>query len=159
MPGYTNVATEAEVPSGPACGLLFVRLAQIARSRLRTALERMGIGPQEFAVLHQLAHTGGETQLGLARALRIHPSNLVGLLDNLESGGLLARVRDPADRRRHLVGLTTTGKRALAKADAAAQATERELLEPLGPKERELLHGLLVRVSSHACSESRSPGQ
>jgi DNA-binding MarR family transcriptional regulator len=152
--GHTTADTSKE-PAGapPACGLLFVRLAQVARSRLRDSLERMGIGPQEFAVLHQLAHTGGETQLGLARALRIHPSNLVAVLDALEEAGLLARVRDPADRRRHLVGLTAAGKRALAKADAVAQATERELLAPLGASERAQLHTYLIRLSSHACGK------
>ena len=84
--------------------------AQVSRTRLTGALEGMGLRPREFAVLHHLAEAGASTQLDVARALRIHPSNLVSLLDGMEAGGWLERTRDPADRRRHAVALTAPGR-------------------------------------------------
>jgi DNA-binding MarR family transcriptional regulator len=135
-----------------ACGLLFVRLAHVSRARLTEALEGMGLRPADFAVLHHLAEAGTSTQLALARALRIHPSNLVALLDGLEARGLLARTRDPADRRRHVVGLTTVGAEKLEAAQAAARDAEQQLLAPLGPEERGQLEGLLRRVAAHSCT-------
>lgn len=134
-----------------ACGLLFVRLAQVSRTRLTEALEGMGLRPPEFAVLHNLAEVGPSTQLQLARALRIHPSNLVALLDGLEAGGWLERTRDPADRRRHVVALTQAGAKLLVAAQAAAEDAERELLEPLKPAERSQLDRLLRRLAAHSC--------
>ena len=38
-------------------------------------------------------------------------NNLVLLLNELEDAGLVRRVRDPADRRRHLVQITEEGLR------------------------------------------------
>lgn len=134
-----------------ACGLLFVRLAQVSRTRLTEALQGMGLRPPEFGVLHALAETGGATQLEVARAVRIHPSNLVALLDGLESGGWIKRTRDPADRRRHVVALTQAGAELLGAAQRAAADAERELLQPLGPAERAQLDGLLRRLAAHSC--------
>ena len=80
-----------------------VRLARMAGLRLGEALAAMEMRTHEFAVLNHLLESGPLSQQELGRALRINPSNLVGLLDLLEADGLLVRVRDPHDRRRHLV--------------------------------------------------------
>jgi MarR family transcriptional regulator, lower aerobic nicotinate degradation pathway regulator len=163
-PGYAarvkqSQATAAEpAADASACGLLFVRLAHVSRARLAEALEGMGLRPADFAVLHHLAETGPTTQLMLARALRIHPSNLVALLDGLEAAGLLGRARDPADRRRHVVALTAAGAKLLVAAQEAAREAEQELLEPLEPAERAELEGLLRRVAAHSCVGPKKRG-
>lgn len=156
----TPSTTSAEPASGATeqsvCGLLFVRLAHVSRARLSDALSGMGLRPADFAVLHNLAETEGATQLQLARVLRIHPSNLVALLDGLEAGGWLERTRDPADRRRHVVALTPAGAKLLVAAREAAEAAERELLKPLKPPERIQLEGLLRRLAAHSCGGGRA---
>ena len=63
----------------------------------------------------------------------------MGLLDLLEADGLLVRVRDPHDRRRHLVTLTAMGRRRLTRAWEAAEAAEADVLSPLSDQEREQL--------------------
>ena len=152
-----NQRTAAKpVADTSACGLLFVRLAHVSRARLTEALEGMGLRPADFAILHNLAEAGTATQLQLARALRIHPSNLVALLDGLEADGLLVRARDPADRRRHVVGLTAAGANRLKAAEAAAHDAEQELLEPLDDDERARLEGLLRRLTAHSCAGPRN---
>ena len=75
--------------------LLLVRLARMAGYRLGQALAAMEMRTHEFAVLNHLAEAGPLSQQELGRALRINPSNLVGLLDLLEADGLLVRARDP----------------------------------------------------------------
>jgi DNA-binding MarR family transcriptional regulator len=149
-------AATARTNAPSACGLLFVRLAHVSRTRLAEVLEGMGLRPVEFAVLHQLAEAGGSTQLDLAGVLRIHPSNLVAVLDGLEDEGLLARVRDPVDRRRHVVDLTSAGAERLRQAQAAAREAEGELLEPLERSERAELERLLRRLAAHSCTGSGS---
>src|SRR3954454_602779 len=119
----------------PATGtvLLLARLARTAGYRLGEALAAMEMRTHEFPVLNHLAEAGPVSQQELGVALRINPSNLVGLLDMLEADGLLLRVRDRTDRRRHLVELTHAGRRRLADAWQAAEAAEDDLLSPLTP--------------------------
>jgi DNA-binding MarR family transcriptional regulator len=128
-----------------------VRLARLAGYRLGQALEALEMRTHEFSVLHHLQQAGPLSQQELGAALRINPSNLVGLLDALEADGLIVRPRDPTDRRRHLVGLTVNGKRRLELARRATGAAERELLAPLSPAEREEFRSYLERLAGHAC--------
>jgi len=141
--------------TAPGTVLLLARLARTAGYRLGEALAAMQIRTHEFPVLNHLAESGPVSQQELGVALRINPSNLVGLLDVLEADGLLVRARDREDRRRHLVELTRAGRQRLAKAWHAAEATERELLAPLSPAEREQLQLSLKRLVGHSCSGRR----
>ena len=141
--------------NAPGTVLLLARLARTAGYRVGEALAAMQMRTHEFPVLSHLAQAGPVSQQELGAALRINPSNLVGLLDALEADGLLVRTRDRDDRRRHLVELTAGGRRRLAKAWQVAEATERELLSPLSPAEQEQLHEALSRLVGHCCSGRR----
>jgi MarR family transcriptional regulator, lower aerobic nicotinate degradation pathway regulator len=147
----TAEAAQAGRDTGAACGLLMLRLARAAGYRLGRVLAELGIRSHQFAVLHQLAEAGPLSQQALGRELRVHPSNLVRLIDELERDGLIVRGTDPKDRRRYLVELTPAGERLLAKARRAAQDVERELLAPLSEAERGELHAMLSRMAWHAC--------
>lgn len=147
------MATRSTTPrDAQACGLLFFRLSRVSGEGLGDALAELGMRPAEYAVLHQLAEAGPLSQQALARALRIHPSNLVGLIDELEGAELLVRRRDPDDRRRYLLELTAKGGRRLGQAERATLDAERELLSPLSRAERERLRELLSRLAGHACA-------
>jgi DNA-binding MarR family transcriptional regulator len=135
--------------------MLIFRLARVTGYRIGQALVSLGIRTNEFAVLHHLHRAGPLSQQELGGALRINPSNLVGLLDALESDGLIVRPRDPADRRRHIVGLTAAGQKRLAQAKLAVAEAEHELLAPLSASERSQLHDLLERLAGHSCSPGR----
>jgi DNA-binding MarR family transcriptional regulator len=132
-------------------GILIFRLARMTGYRLGEALAALDMRTHEFAVLHHLEQAGPLSQQDLGAALRINPSNLVGLLDDLEADGLVLRPRDPRDRRRHLVELTAAGRQRLARAKQAAVATEQDLLAPLSERERKALQGMLERLATHAC--------
>jgi MarR family transcriptional regulator, lower aerobic nicotinate degradation pathway regulator len=91
------------------------------------------------------------SQRDLALALRIQPSNIVALLDDMEGRGLLTRTPDPADRRRHRVEITRRGYLTLERATKAARAAEADLLAPLSPAERREFHTHLVSLTAHTC--------
>jgi MarR family transcriptional regulator, lower aerobic nicotinate degradation pathway regulator len=136
---------------GSGYGLLIFRLARASAWRLGRSLREADLRWAEYAVLHHLDAQAPIAQRDLARALRIQPSNLVVILDQLSDRGLLRRSPDPADRRRHRLELTAKGRTALERAREATGRAERELLEPLSPPERREFRGLLIRLTAHTC--------
>src|SRR6266576_501559 len=129
--GRTTPPGIAEKPGATGSAVLILRLARATGYRLAEALAALDMRNHEFTVLHHLQQAGPLSQQELGSALRINPSNLVGLLDALEGDGLIVRPRDPADRRRHVVELTGAGQRRLTHAKRAVEAAEQDLLAPL----------------------------
>lgn len=143
---------KAEIATKPSCGVLLFRLSRASGENLGGALAALDMRAPEFAILHHLYFEGPLSQQQLGRALRIHASNLVAMIDQLEGEELLIRRRDPDDRRRYLLELTDDGVRRLADAERAAQGAEADMLAPLTPAERERLRGYLARLAGHSCS-------
>jgi DNA-binding MarR family transcriptional regulator len=84
----------------------------------------------------------------------VAPSILVTLLNPLEAAGLVARERDPADRRRHVVTLTAAGQRHVASASRAQQETEDALFASLDEDQREQLRTLLLAMRDGLTAEA-----
>ncbi|MEU1184121.1 MarR family transcriptional regulator [Streptomyces sp. NPDC005820] len=81
----------------------------------------------------------------LAQKLRCEPSNVTGIVDRLESRGLVERRPDPADRRVKLAAATEEGRR-VAKGLRESLRFAREPLAGLAEEERVVLRGLLRRM-------------
>jgi DNA-binding MarR family transcriptional regulator len=73
-------------------------------------------------------------------------NNVVLLLNEIEQLGYVTRLRDPSDRRRHLVQLTPAGASALSLAERAQEAIEDDVLQALDGDERATLWRLLTRA-------------
>jgi DNA-binding MarR family transcriptional regulator len=144
-------ADVADATSDAGAGLLILRLARASAWRLGRSLAESGLRWPDYAVLHHLEAQGPVAQRELAAALRIQPSNIVALLDELERRTLLRRSPDPLDRRRHRVELTPRGRAALARATKAVREAEADLLGPLSRAERQAFHAMLVRLTAHTC--------
>lgn len=141
---------------GEGCGLLLSRLARATNQALACALAELGLRSQQFAILDLLVEGGPAAQTDLAVQLGVHASNLVRLLDEMEERGLLARRRDPRDRRRQLVVPTRAGAEILTRAEQITAEVESELLSPLSRSEQRQLRGLLSRLAADRCARSLS---
>jgi MarR family transcriptional regulator, lower aerobic nicotinate degradation pathway regulator len=126
---------------------LMAGLGREVTARVRRAIRPLGLGAQQYLVLSQLDQLGQTSQSELAAALGLDPSNLATIAGELVDLGLIDRARDPADRRRYALRLTRSGKKALAKADDAIVATERDLLGALSDPQTRQLRTLLRRVA------------
>jgi DNA-binding MarR family transcriptional regulator len=126
---------------------LLKRLGFAAKERGMEAYEPTGLHPYHHAILLVLSEGSRETQGSIADALGYDRGQLVGLLDELEERGLVERRRDPKDRRRHIVKMTSEGKRALGRLRTLARQLEDDFLAPLTDAEREQLHGLLFKLA------------
>src|SRR5204862_2184070 len=152
----TNVETTA-LPTRPrlpeelasSTPFLMKRLGFKLKDQSMAAYEQAGLHPYHHAVLAVLDEGTRETQGAIADALAYDRGQLVGLLDELEERKLVERQRDPDDRRRHIVQLTSEGKRALAKLRATAKRLDDELLVALDESEREQFHALLLKLAQH----------
>jgi len=122
---------------------LLDQLARRTRLRSELALAPLGLRPRHLVALSVLRDLEQTTQQTLAAILELDGTNVVGLLNELESEGLAIRRRDPADRRRHIVELTEHGRAKLAEAEFALAAVEDEVLGALNPEQRALLFELL----------------
>jgi DNA-binding MarR family transcriptional regulator len=128
---------------------LLKRMGFRLKERTMQAYESTGLSPYDHGVLALLDEEPVETQAMIADALGYDRSHLVGVLDDLEARELIARRRDPADRRRHLVTLTPAGKDAVARLRKVSKQVDDEFFEPLSAEERTELFALLSRVARH----------
>jgi MarR family transcriptional regulator, lower aerobic nicotinate degradation pathway regulator len=126
---------------------LLKRLGFAAKERSLAAYEDTGLHPYHYAILLALDEGSRETQGSIADALGYDRGQLVGLLDELESKGLIERKRDPSDRRRHVVSMTADGAKALGRLRTLSRRIEDDFLSPLDEQERAELHTLLLRLA------------
>lgn len=100
-----------------------------------------------YGVLRVIHGSGDRvSQKDVADRFHISPSEVVDLVDRLETAGFVERVRDPDDRRRNVLELTPDGERAVARFHAVAERVDAELLAPLTAAERETFGRLLGKV-------------
>lgn len=125
---------------------LMSKLGQVAHARFSDMIEALGLRPRHLGVLAQAAR-GGVSQQALAEGLRVAPSVVVDMVDELEKLGAVERVPDPADRRRHAITLTARGTRLLDQCTTLAHELDVTLLAPLTGNERQAFKKALTRLA------------
>ena len=129
-------------------GYLLARLGLAFKQQALASAEASGFELYDYSVLAILGEGARETQATIADALDLDPSRLVALLDSLEDRDLVVRQRDPNDRRRHVVSITTSGREALTSMRAIINKVEDDFFAPLNHNNRETLHQTLVALAT-----------
>lgn len=144
MDAEGHVETDCERACAPGSMVLLTRLAkQVYR---RSGEELLGMHLRHLVALSYVRDHDACPQHELAEAFCMDANNVVLLLNELEQLGYATRLRDPSDRRRHLVQLTPKGARALLRAERAQEAIEDDVLRALDGEERATLWHLLTRA-------------
>jgi DNA-binding MarR family transcriptional regulator len=135
-------------------------LTQFSKALHRRSTEDLlGMRVKPYMALGYIRDHPGTTQQELENALFMDANTVVLILNELEAAQFSIRRRDPQDRRRHIVELTASGRRAIERADIARESLEDEILAPLSVEERKTLRRLLERVLDgllQPVSESRA---
>jgi len=130
-------------------GFLLARLGMLLKSRALDEFERAGFDAYHYSLLALLDEGERETQATIADVLGVDRSQLVGILDTLETRGLVERRRDLHDRRRHVVSLTPDGRRQLVKLRAIVRKVEDEFFAPLDATSRGALRDALLTLAMY----------
>jgi DNA-binding MarR family transcriptional regulator len=138
----------AGAPVHARAAYLLARVGRTQSVRFAERMRALNLRPKHFAVLNAVALSDGASQQELGGRMGLDPSGLVGAIDELEGMGLVARRRDPADRRRNVVVLTADGTATLRRARRLVGDSARELLKPLTDDEVATLVALLAKVEA-----------
>ena len=87
------------------------------------------------------------SQRDFASYLRLDPSQVVALVDDLQERALVERRSAPGDRRANVVVATDEGRALAAQAHAVLRQAEDALLSELDDSERATLAALLRKVA------------
>lgn len=125
--------------------------------RLRLALQRhtaiffshmdVGLTQTQYAVLARLWEFGESSQNELGRSAAIDSATIWGVVQRLQTAGLVTTKAHPSDKRRRMVSLTPLGRDTVDAAIAKAQRSNEETLAPLTVTERRTLIDLLSKLS------------
>lgn len=133
--------------AGPLPALLGYRLRLAQQAVFRDFAASVGeLSPGRVGILLLLEANPGVTQSGLARAVSLDRSTMVGIVDMLEGRGLVERRRGE-DRRTNGLWLTAEGRTTVARLKRRIQAHERRVAARLSAEERAQLLALLEKLT------------
>ena len=121
---------------------------------LRRAVAEHCTFPQ-FDVLNQLERErDGLTFVELSRRLLVTAGNLTGIVDRLQTEGLVRRAVHPSDRRAFRLTLTPKGRRLVRRAQGRHHRALTALLAGVPDRDLRVLRRLLDRLRSSASSRA-----
>jgi DNA-binding MarR family transcriptional regulator len=138
---------DQKLPGRGATAFLLAQIGAHAAHTFGARLKPLGFAPYHAGLLRIVAAHPGISQQQLAQALRMHASNLVQIVDELEERSLLERKPSQADRRQHSLHLTAKGKEVLSKIGEVAREHGQALLAGLSAAEQAELNRLLSLVA------------
>ena len=146
QPKSATAATDASAPYPTKDGALEATVEAIVTEvggwvgELRCAsmgrLVQSQVSMSQLHVLWLLQHQGAMTMSRLAELLGVSLSNATGIIDRMETNGLIERVRVPDDRRLVLVQPAEGGRQALSETESSKRERMRAVIRRLSASER-----------------------
>src|SRR5437763_8267091 len=124
---------------------LIAELFTSQRTRFLAIAAEFDLAPAQLGALKALDPEAPVPMRELAQALACDNSNVTGIVDRLESRGLVERRAAPHDRRVKMLFVTPQGAELRARVKARMEEPP-EALERLSPEEQVQLRDLLLRA-------------
>lgn len=138
----------------PPLGRQLAMTAKAVSRAFNDTLAEAGGTVPTWLILNALREDEWRTQLDLAHAVGIEGPTLTRHVDGLEAAGLVARRRDPNDRRAVQVELTKAGRAQHERLLRAVIAFNRRLRKGISEHEAKTLAALLDRLATNVARES-----
>lgn len=126
---------------------LIARANALSLAAGNAALADLGLRVRSYSVLSVAAEGTRPTQREIADFLRLDPSQVVAIIDELQSRGLVERAADPRDRRSNVIDCTDAGQELFRRARVAVLGAERALHSDLSSADRATLARLLKSLA------------
>jgi MarR family transcriptional regulator, 2-MHQ and catechol-resistance regulon repressor len=141
----TAAQTAAQAPFLPVLRQ-FAQAYQAFSSFDEAHLRTLGLTCPQFDVISTLGNTPGMTMGQLAEKTLVTKGTLTGIIDRLETKGLVQRQVPPENRRCFLIVLTPEGDRVFNQVFPAHVAQLKSRFDRLSPAELEQMRSTLRRV-------------
>ena len=116
--------------------LVAIKAGQWLVAKARTQAAGIDMTSVQFAALDAIAQQPGVDQAGLAATISFDRATIGGVIDRLESKGLVLREVSVQDRRARQLRLTPEGEQMLASVRPVVEALQADILAPLSPAEQ-----------------------
>lgn len=113
--------------------------------------------PTQLSVLKLLQEIGDLSLGTLSKQIRAHNSTVTGIVDRMESAGLVERARSDEDRRVWIIRLTAQGRRVAERARVSPWDLLRTALGELPTADQEKLTAILRKVALNVQSAVAKP--
>ncbi len=130
-------------PIGDDLAFLLARANALSLARIHKALSDHGLRTRSYTVLAIAAADARPSQRELSEFLRLDPSQIVSLIDQLERKGLVRREPDPRDRRANVVVATDAGRELALAARETVMVSDQEWFAVLPKNEQDHLASVL----------------
>jgi MarR family transcriptional regulator, transcriptional regulator for hemolysin len=129
-------------------GFLIHDASRLRRTVMDQHLKPLGITRSQWWVLSQMDRDtgGGFSQVELARLLDVGKVTLGGLIDRLETNGLVTRVPDEQDRRAKRVKLSRKGRKLLERIEQVSLAVHDRIMDGISAEEERQLITILTKM-------------
>ena len=141
-------------------GFLIHDVSRLRRTVVDKALRPMGVTRSQWWVLANLSrHNGdGMMQTELAKVMDVGKVTLGGLIDRLETTGLLKRLADPSDRRAKRVVMTPRGTKLLADIQGIAAQVNAQIMNGISRSDISRTETVLYKMKQQLISMDAVPG-
>lgn len=144
-------------PSRTPVGVRLAHAARVVGRAFDEALVEAGGSLPVWLVLLNLKINPHASQRELAVKVGIREATLTHHLNSMEKGGLLARRRDPSNRRIHIVELSDTGNALFLRLREAALRFDNQLRKGLSDSELDRLRQVLDRLVTNVGGAGDGP--
>ena len=141
-------------------GFLVHDVSRLRRTVVDKALRPMGITRSQWWVLANLSRHAGEgtMQTELAKVMDVGKVTLGGLIDRLESAGLVKRQADPEDRRAKRVVMTPKGTKLLADIQTVALEVNGRIMAGIPKSDIARAETVLYKMKQQLIAMDAVPG-
>ena len=123
-----------------------MRAANSVTDKLHRHLVRPRLSISQFGVLEALLHIGPMCQKEIGSKILKTGGNITLVIDNLEKRGLVQREKDPDDRRKIRVSLTSEGQELIQSIFPVHASIAKTVFASLAPTEQATLGRLLKKL-------------